>query len=86
MGHRRRRRRVGAGGGLDRLFAAVEREAGGGAVEPRLVSLLTPCYLAFQLGAWTVAAEVAAPEEARRAGAAVERYAELLRRALDEER
>ena len=71
---------------VDRLCAAVEREAGRGAVEPGLVSLLTPCYLAFQLGAWTVAAAVAAPDEAARLGAAVERYAGLLRRALDEGR
>ena len=39
----------------------------GGAVEPGLVPLLTPCYLAFQLGAWTMASAVAAPE---RGGAA----------------
>ena len=71
---------------FDRLGAAVEREAGRGAVEPGLVSLLTPCYLAFQLGAWTAAAAVAAPDEAARLGAAVERYAGLLRRALDEGR
>jgi hypothetical protein len=67
------------------LLAAVEREAGrGGAVDPGLVALLAPCYLAFQLGAWTMAAQVAAPEEAPRLGAAVERYAGLLRRALAE--
>ena len=64
------------------LRAAVEREAGRGAVDPVLVALLAPCYLAFQLGAWTMAARVAAPEEAVRLCAAVERYAGLLRRAL----
>ena len=67
------------------LLAAVEREAGrGGAVDPGLVALLVPCYLAFQLGAWTVASQVAAPEEAARLGAEVERYAGLLRRTLAE--
>jgi hypothetical protein len=64
------------------LFAAVEREAGR-AVDPGLVRALTPCYLAFQLGACAVAAQVSAPEEAARLRAAeTGRYAALLRRAL----
>jgi hypothetical protein len=67
---------------LAALAAAVEREAGRGAVDPGLVALLAPCYLAFQLGACSMAAQVAAPEEAARLRAAVERYAGLLRGAL----
>ncbi|GAA0582999.1 hypothetical protein GCM10009416_21760 [Craurococcus roseus] len=63
------------------LLAAVAREAGR-AVEPGLVRALTPCYLAFQLGACVMAAQVAAPEEAARLRADTERYAALLRRAL----
>ena len=68
-------------GERDALLAAVEREAGR-AVEPGLVALLTPCYLAFQLGACVMAAAVAAEGEAERLRADAERYAELLRRAL----
>ena len=63
------------------LLAAVEREAGR-AVEPGLVEALTPCYLAFQLGACVMAAQVAAPDEAARLRAEAGRYAALLRRAL----
>jgi hypothetical protein len=69
---------------LDALRAAVEREAGR-AVEPGLVALLAPCYLAFQLGACAMAAQVAAPDEAARLGADAERYAGLLRHALASE-
>ncbi len=69
------------GGASAALRAAVEHETGR-AVDPGLAALLTPCYLAFQLGAWSMAAQVAAPGEAARLGAAVERYAGLLRRAL----
>ena len=65
------------------LLAAVEREAGR-ATDHALAALLTPCYLAFQLGAWTMATQVAAPEDAARLGAEVERYAGLLRRTLAE--
>ncbi len=72
------------GGELDALRAAVEREAGR-AVEPGLVALLAPCYLAFQLGACAMAAQVAAPDEAARLVADAERYAGLLRRALASE-
>jgi hypothetical protein len=65
------------------LLAAVGRESGpGSAVDPGLVALLAPCYLAFQFGACSMAAQVAAPEEAARLGAEVERYAGMLRRAL----
>jgi hypothetical protein len=68
-------------GERDALLAAVEREAGR-AVEPGLVQALAPCYLAFQLGAATMAAQVAAPDEAARLRAEAERYAGLLRHAL----
>ncbi|MBD0271182.1 MAG: hypothetical protein ICV73_04555 [Acetobacteraceae bacterium] len=70
------------GGERGALLAAVEREAGR-AVEPGLVEALTPCYLAFQLGACVTAAQVAAPDEAARLRAETGRYAALLRRALD---
>jgi hypothetical protein len=51
--------------------------------EPGLLAFLLPCYCAFQLGAWTMAAE-AAPDaaEAGRCRAAVARYADRLRREI----
>ncbi len=64
------------------LRAAAEREAGRAVAEPGLVAPLALCYLAFQLGACSMAALVAAPDEAARLRAAAGRYAELLRRAL----
>jgi hypothetical protein len=71
------------GGDSGALRVAVEREAGR-AVDPGLVALLTPCYLAFQLGACAMAAQLAAPDEAARLGAEFGRYAGLLRRALSD--
>lgn len=67
---------------LSTLLAAVEGGAGR-VVDPGLVALLTPCYLAFQLGACAMA-ERAAPDagEAARLRAAAGRYAEALRRTL----
>ncbi|MFT8244353.1 hypothetical protein [Roseomonas sp. BN140053] len=67
----------------DALLAAAEREAGR-APDPALVAALLPPYLAFQLGAWTMAAEAAAgwPEEATRLRAAAQRYAARLRALL----
>jgi hypothetical protein len=65
-----------------RLCAALER-ASGRALDPQLSALLTPCYLAFQLGFWTMAAGAAlGPEEAARLWRAAERYAARLRHAL----
>ena len=66
-----------------RLRAVVARKAGQ-AVEPALVALFTPCYLAFQLGAWTMAADAAAgdPVEAERLRRRVGHYARRLRQAL----
>ena len=65
------------------LLDALARETGR-RVEPALLDFLTPCYLAFQLGLHSMAADAAswdAPEAARARGAAG-RYAGDLRRAL----
>ena len=69
------------GGERAALLAAVERAAAR-AVDPALIGALTPCYLAFQLGAHAMAAHGAPPGEADRLAAAVARYGGLLRRAL----
>ncbi|MCR0982868.1 hypothetical protein [Roseomonas populi] len=67
----------------DALAEAVGREAGR-AVNPALLAFLTPCYLAFQLGYYTMAADALGwnPPEAERARAATRRYAAGLERAL----
>jgi hypothetical protein len=67
----------------DRVCAIVERE-GSCVVDPELLRLLTPCYLAFQLGASTLAAEalVGWPAEAARLKRSAARYADALRGAL----
>lgn len=65
--------------GVDRLragvAAAAERD-----VSPDLVRFLTPCYAAFQLGWWSMAASAHAgwPEEQERLQAAAARYREAL--------
>jgi hypothetical protein len=65
-----------------RLRAVVER-ASGRTLDPQLTALLTPCYLAFQLGSCSMAAGAAPePEEAARLQRAAERYATRLRHAL----
>jgi hypothetical protein len=48
------------------------------------VAFLTPCYLAFQLGWWTLAAAASAgwPEEAARLHARATRYRDRLATAL----
>jgi hypothetical protein len=53
------------------------------AVDPDLLGFLLPCYCAFQLGAWSMAAD-AAPDaaEAARCRAAVARYAARLAREI----
>jgi hypothetical protein len=65
-----------------RLVAAVERGTGR-AIAPDLLALLAPCYLAFRIGAGTMAAAAASPEEAdrlaRAAAADTERLRALLR-------
>lgn len=67
----------------DRLCMVAEREAGR-ALAPELVAFCTTCYLAFQLGSWTLAAQALAgdPAEAGRLRAAAARYTQLLRRRL----
>jgi hypothetical protein len=67
----------------DRLCAAVEAETGR-AVDPDLLALLAPCYLALQLADHTVSSEIAAdqPSEAHRLRAAAARYRERLRHEL----
>ena len=70
-------------GERDRLCAAVEAETGR-AVDPDLLALLAPCYLALQLGDHTLSTEIAAdqPAEATRLRAAAARYRERLRHEL----
>jgi hypothetical protein len=56
-------------------------QAGGRRVDPELLAFYLPCYLAFQLGACTLAATVLAtplPAEATRLRGAAERYAARL--------
>lgn len=67
----------------DRLCAVVEAESGC-SLDPRLIALLEPCYLAFQLGDHAMAADGAAGwgAEPDRLRAAAARYAEKLRRVL----
>ena len=67
----------------DRLCAEVESESGY-STDPRLIALLEPCYLAFQLGDHAMAADGAAgwgaePEQLRAAAAD---HAERLQRVL----
>ncbi|HKH32781.1 MAG TPA: hypothetical protein VKA80_01240, partial [Beijerinckiaceae bacterium] len=70
----------------DRLCAFAEREAGRPLV-PRLIEFLTVCYLAFQLGSFTLAVRANAHDhgEAARLRAAAGSYADVLRRRLVEE-
>jgi hypothetical protein len=51
--------------------------------DPALLAFLLPCYCAFQLGAWTMAAE-AAPDaaEAARCRAAASRHVDRLLREI----
>ena len=68
------------------LCAVVERE-GGCTVDRELLAFLTPCYLAFQLGSFTMAADALAgvPDEATRLRTMADRYAERLRAELGRE-
>ncbi|MGQ7792765.1 hypothetical protein ACUN0C_10180 [Faunimonas sp. B44] len=62
------------------LLAAIA-ERSGRSIDPRLIAFLTPCYLAFQLGAAKLAADAlaaACPDEAARLRAERSRYAGLL--------
>jgi hypothetical protein len=67
----------------DRLCKVVEAETGR-AVDPDLLALLAPCYLALQLGDRTLAMEIVAESAAEvdRLRAAAGRYAERLRHEL----
>jgi hypothetical protein len=67
----------------DRLCAVVEGETGR-AVDPELLALLTPCYLAVQLGDRTLATEIVAAWQAEvdRLRAAANQYAARLRHEL----
>ena len=68
--------------GQARIATVVAQEAGRPA-DGELRAFLTPCYLAFQLGASSMAADAAHdPAEARRLRAAGARYAARLRDAL----
>jgi hypothetical protein len=64
-----------------RLLEILARETGQ-APDPKLLAFLTPCYLAFQLGYHSMAAEVSGSEDAARARDAAARYAAALRRTL----
>ncbi len=67
------------------LLAAVAEQSGR-SIDPRLVAFLTPCYLAFQLGAAKLAADAlatACPDEAARLRAERSRYAQLLTTSLE---
>ncbi|WP_407519158.1 hypothetical protein [Methylobacterium oryzisoli] len=68
----------------DRLAAIVARGTGR-AIDPDLLALLAPCYLAFRIGACTMAAAAASPEEAGRLARAADAYAERLRAVLGKE-
>jgi hypothetical protein len=61
-------------------LCAVIARSGGGEADPELIGFLTPCYLAFQLGYYTLAAEALAGvvEEADRLRATASRYADRL--------
>ncbi|HLT02181.1 MAG TPA: hypothetical protein VK001_08370, partial [Geminicoccaceae bacterium] len=67
----------------DRLCAAIAAE-GGRPVDPDLLALLTPCYLALQMGDCTLSTEIAAdhPSDAHRLRAAAARYRDRLREQL----
>ena len=57
----------------ERLCAEVERAAGE-PVRRDLLAFLLPCYLAFQLGAWTLAADAVGDTEAERVREAARSY------------
>ena len=59
-------------------------EQSGHPVNPDLLALLTPCYLAFQMADHAMAANAVAPEsaEAKRLRAAIDRYARRLKQII----
>ena len=73
-----------SGAEADAVRRAVEDTAG--RVEAALIGLMRPCYLAFQLGAYTLAADWhwRSPEEQARLGAQAAFYRARLERLLRE--
>ena len=69
------------GAAATRLVAVIERECGR-LVDPALVAFLRPCYLAFQLGLWSMTAAADAAE-GRRVQRQVDRYAAALEAILN---
>jgi hypothetical protein len=73
-------------GELDFLASAVARRSGAARADGLQLGFYALAYLAFQAGRHTLCAEALesiAPGEAARLRAAVERYAERLRRAVE---
>jgi hypothetical protein len=68
----------------DAEILSVAIEQAGTTVDRELVAALTPCYLAFQLGAWTMASHSAGAAEAARLKGAAARYGRLLAGRLGE--
>jgi hypothetical protein len=66
-------------------LAAITGHEAGQPVDPELLRFYMPCYLAFRLGAATLAAEANGGAEAQRLTAAAERYREALKRLLAEQ-
>jgi hypothetical protein len=67
------------------LAAGVGVEAGR-VVDPALLAFYRPCYLAFRIGACTMAAQANGGEEAVRLNAAADAYAAQLARSIGRER
>ena len=69
--------------GLRERLSETVADHAGRRLDPDLVALLRPCYLAFQLGLHSMARDAAPdPGEAARLGRAVARYADRLRQVL----
>jgi hypothetical protein len=66
-------------------LAAMVSQAAGRPIDPELIALLAPCYLAFRIGCHRLTAETLRdwPEEEARNRAAADRYAAMLARLLD---
>jgi hypothetical protein len=67
----------------DRLCAIIEAQ-GGAAVDRRLLAVLAPCYVAFRVGACTMAAQAVGGEEAGRLEAEAARHGATLAALLAE--
>ncbi|TIV22613.1 MAG: hypothetical protein E5V99_26745 [Mesorhizobium sp.] len=64
---------------LSKLVGCIEQAT---LIDRALVDYLEPCYLAFQLGLWTIAGQSTDEEERMRSTRAVERYKDGLVRLL----